>query len=151
MIHSKFMLSSILNFWFNVLNFWFKFPQKIRFLLVGGWNTFFALCLFALILKLLNNYKITLVISHLISVLQSFLTFKFFVFRSSGKFLHEYIKINAVYLLHFFLNFGMLYACVEILKLNTLSSQIIITCILVILNYILNKNFTFKDGKRKQG
>jgi putative flippase GtrA len=130
-----------------ILKYWFKVPEKLRFLLVGGWNTLFSLLLFSFILILIDNYKITLIISHLCSVLNSFLTFKFFVFRSSGMFLFEYIKINLVYLLHFVLNFIMLYVSVEMLKMNVIVSQIIITCILTIINYFLNKNFTFKNGK----
>ena len=132
-----------------ILKYWFKVPEKLRFLLVGGWNTLFSLLLFSFVLILIDNYKITLIISHLCSVLNSFLTFKFFVFRSSGMFLFEYIKINLVYLLHFALNFIMLYVSVEMLKMNVIISQIIITCILTIINYFLNKNFTFKNGKTK--
>lgn len=131
------------------LDFWFKFPQKLRFLLVGGWNTLFSLLLFTLIFEVIQNYKTTLVISHLASVLQSFLTFKVFVFRSQGNFLKEYIKINLVYLIYFVINFALLFVAIQILNIYAVTAQLFITCLMVILSYLMNKYFTFNNVKRK--
>ena len=36
-------------------NIWFKLPQKLRFLLVGGFNTVFAYSILALILWIFEN------------------------------------------------------------------------------------------------
>ena len=131
------------------LNFWFKIPQKLRFLMVGGWNTLFSFFLFVLIFAKLQNYKLTLVISHLISVLQSFLTFKIFVFKSKGNFLKEYIKINIVYLIYFIINFILLFVAIQILGIYAVTAQLFITAIMVTLSYLMNKHFTFSNVKRK--
>ena len=136
-----------------ILNLWFKFPEKIRFLLVGGWNTVFAVTLFSLILELFQNYKIALVISHIISVFHTFINLRFFVFRANLKhdknFWKEYFKVNIVYLFYFIFNFAFLWFFVEFLNIKPIISQIIITCILLIFSYLCNKHFTFKNGKRK--
>lgn len=130
-----------------ILKIWFKLPEKLRFLLVGGWNTLFSIILFGVVLHLIGDYKITLLLNHIISVFHSFVNLRFFVFRSKGHFLHEYIRVNIVYFVYFVLNFCMLFACVEIFKFHALISQIIITCILVIVSYLANKHFTFKNGR----
>ena len=136
-----------------ILNLWFKFPEKIRFLLVGGWNTVFAIALFSLILEFLQNYKIALVISHIISVFHTFINLRFFVFRANLKhdknFWKEYFKVNIVYLFYFIFNFAFLWFFVEFLNIKPIISQIIITCILLIFSYLCNKHFTFKNGKGK--
>ena len=136
-----------------ILNLWFKIPEKLRFLLVGGWNTLFSLVLFALIFATSENYKLSLVIAHFTSVLQSFLTFRFFVFRANlnkdANILMEYLKINLVYLIYFGLNYALLVLFVETFKINPIIAQVLITCILVVYAYIANKYFTFKNGKRK--
>lgn len=136
-----------------ILNLWFKIPEKLRFLLVGGWNTLFGLALFALIFKFSGNYKLSIVVAHFTSVLQSFLTFRFFVFRANlnkeANFLQEYLKMNLVYLIYFGLNYALLVLFVETFKIEPIIAQVLITCILVVYAYIANKYFTFKNGKRK--
>ena len=136
-----------------ILNLWFKIPEKLRFVLVGGWNTLFALALFALIFQFSDNYKLSLIVAHFTSVLQSFLTFRFFVFRANlnkdANFLLEYLKMNLVYLIYFGLNYFLLVLFVEIFKIYPIIAQVIITCILMVYAYIANKYFTFKNGKRK--
>jgi putative flippase GtrA len=131
------------------LNKWFKIPEKIRFLIVGGWNTVFSLLVFVVILKLIGNYKLTLLVSHVIGVFNSFITFKFLVFRTRGNFLKEYIKVNIVYVIYFILNFIMLTFAVEVLKLGEITSQVGICIILTVFSYMMNKYFTFNNGDRK--
>lgn len=132
-----------------LFNFWFKLPEKLRFLLVGGWNTVFSILVFAFILRFVTDYQVALALSYVISVFQNFVVFRIFVFSSSlfekrGRFFKGIIKINFVYLLYFFLNSFLLKFFVSNLGVEVLKSQIIITCILTILSYTLNKYFTFK-------
>jgi putative flippase GtrA len=126
------------------MDLWFKVPEKLRFLLVGGWNTVFSIALFSVIFLKLENYKISIVLSHIISVFQSFITFRWFVFPVKNNFLLQYFKVNLLYLLYFALNFTLLYIMVEVLKIYPILSQIFITCILIIYSYVGNKYFTFK-------
>jgi putative flippase GtrA len=129
-----------------MMHIWFKIPEKLRFLLVGGWNTLFSILLFSGLFLILKNYKFSIIISHFISVFQSFIAFRYFVFHSSknGNFWHQYLKVNIIYLIYFALNFALLYVFVELLKIYPIASQIFITCILIIFSYLGNKHFTFK-------
>ena len=136
-----------------ILNLWFKIPEKIRFLLVGGWNTLFALSLFSFLTLMIKNYKLALIVSHFISVFHTFVNLRFFVFRANLKegknFWKEYGKVNMVYSIYFILNFLLLWFFVDFLRLNPIPSQIIITCLLLVFSYFSNKHFTFKNGKKK--
>ncbi len=127
---------------------WFKIPEKLRFLIVGGWNTFFGLMVFSSLFLLIKNYKISLVFSHIVGVFQNLIVFRWLVFGSQnekkGNFWQELWKINAVYFVYFCINFALLFVLVELLQIYPIASQILITCILVIFSYLANKHFTFK-------
>ena len=128
----------------RLFQFWINLPEKVRFLLIGGWNTFFSLTCFSIVFLILKNYKISLIIAHFLSVLQSFISFRTFVFFSKGDIIKEYLKINLVYLVYFALNFLLILFFVEILKIYPIIAQFLITCILIVFSYLSNKYFTFK-------
>ncbi len=131
----------------QILTIWFQINEKLRYLLVGGYNTVFAFLLFCLLQFLLKNhlhYLLILLICHLISVLNSFLTFRFFVFRSTKNPLHEYLKINIVYAGYYLANAALLYILIDLLKANIFLSQLLCIGILTIITYFAHKHFSFK-------
>jgi putative flippase GtrA len=133
----------------NLLKIWFKIDERIRFLLVGGYNTLFAFLLFCLLEFLFRDhfhYLIILFLSHIISVLNSFITFRFFVFRSQGHVVHEYIKINIVYLIYYLSNAALLYLLHDLFHINILISQFTCICILMVATYTAHKHFSFKKN-----
>jgi putative flippase GtrA len=81
--------------------------QFVRYLCVGVFNTFFAYISFATILTLLNAglparwLYLTVILASVISmplnITVSYLCYKFFVFRTKGNYLGEWIKCFAVY------------------------------------------------------
>lgn len=136
----------------RVFQIWLLVPEKWRFLIVGGWNTACSLLFFTVLFKFINNYKAALILSHLLSVTQSFAAFRILVFikNSSRHIIQEYFKIHFLYALYFILNFILLWLIVEFTPLQPLVGQFIITCFLVILSYFGNKYFTFGDGKKRE-
>jgi putative flippase GtrA len=131
----------------NILNFWFKINDKIRFLLVGGYNTLFSFSLFCLLQTLFGSifhYIIILLFCHLISVFNSFVSLKYFVFRSPKNFLNEYLKVNIVYAIYFVLNATLLYVQKDLLEVNIYIAQFICIIILTIASYFSHKYFSFK-------
>lgn len=53
----------------QIENRWFGLPQKIRFLLVGGFNTFLAYLLFVLFVAILQiPYRLSLIIQYILTV-----------------------------------------------------------------------------------
>ncbi len=131
----------------NLLNYWFKINDKIRFLLVGGYNTVFSFSLFCLLQYLLGSklhYILILFFCHLISVFNSFVNLKYFVFRSDKNFWFEYVKVNIVYAFYFVLNAMLLYLLKDLLGINIYIAQLICIMTLTIASYFSHKYFSFK-------
>ena len=131
---------------YQISSFWFSIKEPMRFLIVGGYNTLFAYILFAILEKILYqqvSYLLVLCLVHFISVVNSFFTLRILVFRSQGKILFEYLRVNYVYLLYLFLNMGMLYTLKSIIGINVLVAQFICVSILSIACYIIHKFFSF--------
>jgi putative flippase GtrA len=85
----------------------FPAGQFVRYVCVGVFNTLFGYINFAVILALLNTalpirwLYLTVVLASILSVplniTVSYLTYKFFVFRTKGNYLAEWFKCFAVY------------------------------------------------------
>jgi putative flippase GtrA len=77
--------------------------QWLRYLLVGGWNTLFGYTCFSLINHSLNrampsySYIAASLSSNLISVTVAFLGYKWFVFKSKGRYVREWLRSLIVY------------------------------------------------------
>lgn len=131
--------------YFILENIWFKLPQKLRFLLVGGFNTIFSYILFAFMVSILGiSYKIALIIGYIISTNVSIFTQRYYVFKSFGNLKQEYIKAWEVYMTTMLLNYVFMYIAVDMLNANELISQAVFTIIIVIITYIMHKYYTFR-------
>lgn len=123
---------------------WFKLPQKLRYLLVGGFNTVFSYGFFALmILGADIPYQAAIFISYVVSVNVSIFTMRCYVFRSRGGLRHEYAKAWGVYLSVLLLNYVLMYVMVEAYGLNVLLSQAFCTAVITVFTYLLHKHFSF--------
>src|ERR1700739_556226 len=77
-------------------------PQFIRYLFVGGFNTLFGYCVFALLNWLFRgfgsySYLYASFFSSVITISLAFLAYKWFVFRTRGNYLVEWIRCFGVY------------------------------------------------------
>lgn len=135
-------------FW-TVWNWWFKLPDKIRFLLVGGFNACVQYALYALIIYFWGQqqYQVALILSWIISTISSFTTQKIFVFCTHGKlkdWLREYIKCLGTWILAYIINAVILELLVNLLELNPYIAQIIAISCTTVTSYIMMKHFAFK-------
>ncbi len=77
--------------------------QFLRYLLIGGWNTLFGYTCFFLMNLWLSSfvkayaYIVASVLSSLINITVSFLGYKWFVFRTRGNYLREWLRALTVY------------------------------------------------------
>ena len=76
--------------------------QLARYLVVGAWNTLFGYGTYALFTALLapvipHSYVVALVLSSLLNITVSFLGYKWFVFKTKGNYLREWMRCVAVY------------------------------------------------------
>ena len=76
--------------------------QFVRYILVGGFNTVFGFGVFALLTWLFKglgpyNYMYVAVLANVIAISVAFLGYKWFVFRTKGNYLIEWIRCFGVY------------------------------------------------------
>ncbi len=135
-------------FW-KLWNFWFKLPDKIRFLLVGGFNATVQYALYVIFLLLFDEekYQIALVLSWILSSFSSFAAQKIFVFATKGNFrtwVKEYCKCVGVWVISYLINAVILDFLVSIAKINAYGAQIIAVAFTCVTSYLLFKYFAFK-------
>lgn len=77
--------------------------QLFRYLLVGGWNTLFGYTCFFLMNRWLSrvmpaySYIAASLLSNVINITVAFLGYKWFVFRTKGNYLREWLRSLIVY------------------------------------------------------
>ena len=131
--------------WYKKIeDIWFKLPQKLRFLLVGGFNTLFCYGLFVLMVALNGiSYKAALVVVYIISTNVSIFTQRYYVFHSFGNFKTEYIKAWGVYISVMLINYVAMYLMVDVWAINESIAQAIYTILITIFTYVAHRYFSF--------
>lgn len=123
-----------------------KHKGKIEFLIIGVWNTIFGYSIFIFLYYLLHekwNYLIILVFSNIISITNSYLCYKYFVFRTKGNYCSEYLRFYLVYGASFLANMLLMPFFVEFIGMKPVPAQGIILIITVIAGYFGHKHFSF--------
>jgi putative flippase GtrA len=131
--------SMIIRLWSN--------SQKFRFLILGAWNTLFGYGAFALGYILLNRwlqYFVIALLAHAVAVTQSFLTHKFFVFKSSGPWPAEFLRFNLTHLSTFVAGLAGLVLLVDTFGLHPLVAQAFVLVATVVVAYLAHARFSFK-------
>ena len=124
-----------------------EFFRVIRYLLAGGWNTVFGVGLYTAVYELWGtsgNYLFWAVLVNILAITNAFLCYEFFVFRTKGNFLREYLKCYLVYGAGALLGLAGLFLLVSIAGMNPVRANILITGITVILSYFGHKYFSFR-------
>jgi putative flippase GtrA len=133
-----------------------QFWQVLRYLLVGGFNTCFGYGLFVAfnyLFRALGVYgsEIASLLGNVIAITVAFLGYKWFVFRTHGNYLREWLRCLSVY------GSSMLFALVMLPPLTLLlrrwygHSQMasnvaaaILTVVTVAASYFGHKHFSFR-------
>lgn len=125
--------------------------EKLRFLVVGGWNTLFGLGA----LWVLDRYipydpgsliqkQGVLLLSWVISVTQNFFTFKLIVFRTKGHWLREYARMYVTYAVTFVVQSVLTLAISEAFGLRVFWANLPTIIVVTVLSYFGHKYFTFR-------
>ena len=115
-----------------------RHEEKVKFLIVGSWNTLFGFIAFVVIDHLLGeiiHYVLTLTLSYILAITNAYFCYKFFVFKTKGNYLREYFKFYIVYGAVFIVNIMLLPIFVEIFQVNVLISQAVIVLFTVLISY----------------
>ena len=128
---------------------WFNISDKIRFLLVGGFNASISYAIFSLICFVAGEqyYQASLATAWIISSIISFTTQRCFVFNVEGNFFKQYCKCCTTWVFSYLINATILEILVQKAELNVYLAQIFATLTCAIFTYILFKTFAFRRNK----
>lgn len=119
----------------------------IKFALVGCLNTGITIGTYSLLIYLNVNYIIANIIGYSLGTLNSYIWNKNWVFKSTQEHKKLLFKFIAVNLLTLGFNTLLLYLLVDKLHGSEFISQIFVTAAGLVINFSLNKIWTFKEEK----
>ena len=123
--------------------------ERFRYLLAGAWNLLFGYSLGVSLYLWLTNSLHTVfisVIANVLSISMSFFSYKVFVFRTRGNWVHEYIKSYFVYGSVSVVNIFLLWLMIDLAKISVYLAQGIVIFFAVIISYLSHKLYTFKQS-----
>lgn len=137
---------------------WLNHQIKVRFVLVGVWNTIFGYLVFVGLDFLFNiflsprfvAYMSAAVFSNVIAVTNGYFFHKHFTFKSRTRGMaafYEYLRFYTTYAFTTIVSFILLPIFVELLNLDPKIAAAIITLILTFVSYIGHNKFSFQLGK----
>jgi putative flippase GtrA len=123
--------------------------ERIRFVIVGGFNTVFQFGMFALFDQGDRSpirYLGSLYASYAIAIIVAFFLHRRFTFRAtkSGNAVVDFFRFASVYVVSLVINTALLPLLVESARLSPLVAQAIVTVITVLLSYFGHKYFSFR-------
>jgi len=146
---------------------WSKFTEHIppgqfgRYILVGLWNTLFGYGTFALLTAVLTpivpySYMWASLLSSLLNITVAYLGYKWFVFRTKGNYLREWLRCVAVYGSGIIFGLIALPVLVTLIRHNTrfvaqapYIAGAILTGVVVIYSFLGHKQFSFRTPGAK--
>lgn len=129
-----------------------------RYLLVGTWNTLFGFGTFALLTAVLNrivphSYIWASLLASLLNITVSYLGYKWFVFRTKGNYLREWMRCVAVYSGGIIFGLIALPLLVVLIRHNTrffaeapYIAGALLTVVVVVYSFFGHKNFSFRSS-----
>ncbi len=123
--------------------------EQILYLVVGAWNTLFGYAEWALMEFLLHDYLhylAILVLSWPLAVVNAYVCYRHFVFRSEDKVRRELPRFLLVYLGTLVAALVALPFLVHTLPFNIYVIQAGYTVVVVVLSYLSHKFFSFKGS-----
>ncbi len=134
----------------KLYNKWCSIPDKVRFLLVGGYNAAFSYIIFAIAVFLIGHqyYQVCVALQWAISSVFSFVNQKLFVFCTKGNWLKEYFKCCTTWLISYLCNALILEFIVRYVTRNVYIGQFVSIFMASVITYILFKHFAFKHHER---
>ncbi|MBT8530907.1 GtrA family protein [Polynucleobacter paneuropaeus] len=126
--------------------------EKIRYLLVGVCNSLAGYSIGVGLYEALSNSLSIVwigIISNILSITLSFLSYKTLVFRTKGMWIREYIKSYIVYGGIAVIGIFFLWFFVDNMKISIWSAQALVMALTVSASYMGHARFTFRRRKIK--
>jgi putative flippase GtrA len=126
--------------------------NKSQILKYGIFGGFIALIDFSIYKLLIQYFDVKYIISNILSInfgiLTSYVLNMRFTFKLNDYFSKRFFKFYSVGLLGLFISTTFLYIFINILKIDKIISKIIIIGIVAIVQFIINKFYTFKNNTK---
>jgi putative flippase GtrA len=131
--------------------------QFVRYLFVGGFNTVFGYSVFAFLNWLFRrwgtySYMYAAVAANFISITAAFLGYKWFVFRTKGNYLIEWIRCFGVYGSSALIGLAGLPVLVTLLRPHLCNPQLasylaaaMMMCVTMLFSFLGHKNVSFRQ------
>lgn len=128
-----------------------RHEKKLRFLIAGGLNTVIGLSVYPILYYFLEplgvGYIQVLLLAQIICITFSFISNKYFVFKTKGNIKKEYAKFFMFYGLYLVLNLICLPFLVEAIQISPIISQTFFSIAIIISSYFWHNFITFKRPK----
>lgn len=125
--------------------------KESRFIFVGALNTILGLAMYPFLYFILGGRELgyihILLLTQILCVSFSFLTQKYFVFKTQGNYLNEIIKFIAFHGVYLAANLITLPLMVEGLEMNPVVAQTLIALALITSSYFWHNGVTFSSQK----
>lgn len=130
-----------------------RYERQVNFLIIGGINTAIGLAAFPILYYGLRAYTLhymsILVVSQIICVTSAFFTNKFFVFKTQGNYVAEFLRFITFYSGYFVINLIAMPIFVEVLHIHPVITQGIISIGIIVSSYFWHSRITFVDQAEK--
>ncbi len=117
--------------------------QFVKFSLIGISNSVISYCVYLILLFFNFYYILALIISNIISIINSYLWNRFWAFESKKIWHQEIFKFVFVYVVSFVVNLLLLVLLVEVAKIDPKLAQLLAAVFLVFLTFSGQKFWTF--------
>lgn len=118
----------------------------LKFAIVGVSNTAISFLVYVVLVKLSLYYILASIISYIAGILNSYILNTAFVFKEK-KTKKNLFMFSSVYLSALLINLSLLYIMVDVFGTGPITGQILVTGIVMIYNYIMQKKWTFGASK----
>lgn len=123
--------------------------KKVRFLLVGGFNTLLGFVVFSLFTIFVFHevpfgYMISLVISYAVGITVGFILYRKFVYKVTGNLLADFFKFTSVYVFSIGLNLVLLPLFVQLTPIGPVLSQALVIVFTTLISYLGHEHFSFR-------
>lgn len=138
---------------------WLNHQKKVRFVLVGLWNTIFGYLVFVALDYLFERffspryvaYMSAAVLANILAILNAFIFHKLVTFRSPVRglaIIPEFVRFFSMYLFSFFLGLVLLPVFVELFHLDPKIAGALLIPITTIISYLGHSRFSFKQDNQ---
>ena len=122
-----------------------KYKEQILYLVFGGLTTLINIIVFFITNKVLNiSWQISNILAWFFAVLFAYIVNRKFVFESKNEnVLKEMISFFFFRILSLFIDMAVMFIFIDIIKLDSAISKLLVQFIIVVVNYIFSKLIIF--------